>query len=96
MYSRRVILIAAKASFLSIAWPVVVIGTLSLFAVSEFPLIQKAVFLFGFEVVAWVVFFAACLLIHRYKMRDAAFRHSFLSKDEKGQGQELGTYLEGW
>ncbi|WHI52370.1 hypothetical protein P3339_06195 [Microbulbifer sp. MLAF003] len=96
MYSKKVILLAAKAAFLSIAWPVVVIGVLSLFAMSKMSLLEKSVFLLGFQVLAWLLFFGACILFHRRRMRVSAFKDSFLSKGDKERGQELGTYLEGW
>nr|WP_010131155.1 hypothetical protein [Microbulbifer agarilyticus] len=96
MYSKKVLIIAAKSSFYSVLWPALVIGAFSLFFATDIPLSIKIGLFVGIQFLCWLAFFSGCILFHQSKMRDSEFKREFLSKDEEEQGRELGTYIEGW
>ncbi len=96
MYSTKVLLLAAKVSFIHMTWLISIIGVPMFYFDKDLQLNEK-VGLFAFLLVfLWLIYFLANLLFHRLSLRKPDALEVFLSKDEAARGKELGTHLEGW
>jgi Mn2+/Fe2+ NRAMP family transporter len=96
VYTGKALFIAARISLLHIAILVTVISTSLLFFDDELSGIEKIPLYFVFLIFLWLVFFIVSVSFHQLSLRKPLKSEAFLSKDFRKQGEEIGTYLEGW
>lgn len=96
MYSIKVLLHAAKVSFIHMTLLVSVIGVPIIFFDKDLELVEKWGLFAFFLVFLWLVYFLTNILFHRLSLRKPEVLEAFQSKNEVERGKELGTHLEGW
>jgi len=96
MYSTKVLLLAAKVSFIHMTWLVSIIGVPMIYFDKDLQLSEKVGLFVFFLVFLWLIYFLTNMLFHRLSLRKPEALEVFLSKDEAARSKELGTHLEYW